>query len=60
MIENNPNSRWPGRSTAASTWMPAYFTGSYPPGWKGWHFSRRQTVRPSPRTTPSRRMTSTA
>jgi hypothetical protein len=23
---------------------PYYFTGSYPPGWKGWHFATRQIV----------------
>lgn len=27
-------------------------TGSYPPGWKGWHFNIRRNARKSPYTTP--------
>jgi hypothetical protein len=27
-------------------------TGSYPPGWKGWHFASRRRERYPPRTTP--------
>jgi hypothetical protein len=29
-----------------------YFTGSYPPGWKGWHFAMRTTVNPMAVSTP--------
>src|SRR5690606_5620897 len=35
-------------------------TGSYPPGWKGWQRSRRQTARPVPRTAPWRARASRA
>jgi hypothetical protein len=29
-----------------SRWSPTGFTGSYPPGWKGWHFMMRAAVIP--------------